>query len=313
MMNNQLCFHHVIVGHSSIFRIAGRVDRTEMKLKVKDSDGSEIKVSKDDPMLHSLDDEELLSMSPEELAIACRNQFRLHSIWKNTFYDKNKYKAYIKYGFLNKKKWYFGYPFELLLRPFCITSTFINPRSLQKMNDSLALPYKHQLLDDFAILLQCEELSNEAHELGSLLKESQKLVSSIKDEDRMMMAFGKVLHEIIPAILFVQKNYDTKDDDYKERNRYLDAIIENGNAIDSIKAINSSMEAEKKDNTKKDNTKVKQSYDHIIYMVKSRNEPEELSNAAKSDMARLNDTAKRMKDSKDQLVNRVSELDGLSS
>ena len=67
-----------------------------MKLKVKNSDGREIKVSKDDPMLHSLDDEELLSMSPEELAIACRNQFRLHSIWKNTFYDKNEYKGYIK-------------------------------------------------------------------------------------------------------------------------------------------------------------------------------------------------------------------------
>lgn len=292
------------------FRIAGRVDRTEMKLKVKNSDGKEIKVSKDDPMLHSLDDKELLSMSPEELAIACRNQLRLHSIWKNTFYDKNEYKGYIKYGFLNKKKWYFGYPFELLLRPFCITSTSINPRSLQKMKDkdSLSLPYKHQLLDDFAILLQCKELSNEAHELGSLLKESQKLVSSIKDEDRMMMAFGRVLHEIIPAILFVQKNYDTEDDDYEERNRYLDAIIENGNAISSLKAINSSMEAEKKDNTK-----VKQSYDHIISMVKSRNEPEELSNAAKSDMARLNDTAKRMKDSKDQLMSRVSELDGLSS
>lgn len=170
------------------------------------------------------------------------------------------------------------------------------------------LPPKNQLLDDFAILLQCEELSNKAHELGSLLEESQNLVSSIKDEDRRMLAFGRVLHEIIPAILFVQKNYDTEDDDYKERNRYLDAIIEKGNAIGTIKAINSSMETEKKDNTK-----VKQSYDHIIYMVKSRNEPEELSNDAKSDIARLNDTAKRMKDSKDQLMSRVSELDGLSS
>lgn len=183
------------------------------------------------------------------------------------------------------------------------------------MNDSnacLMLPYKHQLLDNFAILLQCEELSNEAHELGSLLKESQELVSSIKDEDKRMLAFGRVLHEIIPAILFIQKNYDTEDDDYKERNKYLDAIIENGNAIGSIKAINSSMKAKKKDNTKKENTKVKQSYDHIIYMVKSRNEPE-LSNAAKSDMARLNDTTRRMKDSKDQLMSRVSELEGLSS
>lgn len=285
-----------------------------MKLKVKNSDGREIKVSKKDPMFHSLDDEELLSMSPEELATACGNHCRLDSIWGNTFYDDKEHRGYIKYGFFNKKKWYFGYPFKLLLRPFCVTKTlnsYIAPYSLKRMNESIAwrmLPYQHQLLDDFAILLQCEELSNEAHELGSLLKESQELVSSIKDEDKRMLAFGRVLHEIIPAILFVQKNYDTEDDDYKERNKYLDAIIKNGNAIGTIKAINSNMETEKKDNTK-----VKQSYDHIIYMVKSRNEPEELSNAAKSDMARLNDTAKRMKDSKDQLMSRVSELDGLSS
>lgn len=285
-----------------------------MKLKVKNSDGREIKVSKKDPMFRSLDDEELMSMSPEELATACENHSRLKSIWDNTFYgknEKNEYKDYIKYGFLNKKKWYFDYPFKLLLRPFCITGAVINSHSLQEMNGSNTwrmLPPKNQLLDDFAILLQCEELSNKAHELGSLLEESQNLVSSIKDEDRRMLAFGRVLHEIIPAILFVQKNYDTEDDDYKERNRYLDAIIEKGNAIGTIKAINSSMETEKKDNTK-----VKQSYDHIIYMVKSRNEPEELSNDAKSDIARLNDTAKRMKDSKDQLMSRVSELDGLSS
>lgn len=285
-----------------------------MKLKVKNSDGREIKVSKDDPMFRSLNDKELLSMSPEELATACENHSRLDSIWKNTFYNRKEHKSYIKYGFLNKKKWYFDYPFKLLLRPFCITDSldsYINPHSLQKMNGSnacLMLPYKHQLLVDFAILLQCEELSSKAHELGSLLEESQELVSSIKDEDRRMLAFGRVLHEIIPSILFVQKNYDTENDDYKERNRYLDAIIENGNAIDSIKAINSNLEAEKKSNSK-----VKQSYDHIISLVKSRNEPEELSNAAKSDMARLNDTAKRMKDSKDQLMSRVSELDGLSS
>ena len=288
-----------------------------MKLKVKNSDDREITVSKKDPMFHSLDDDELLSMSPEELAIACRNQYRLFSIWANTYYDKNEYKAYIKYGFLNKKKWYFDYPFKLLLRPFYIKSKWDTiPLSLKKINKRevlLLLPNEDCLLNNFAKLLQCEELSSKAHELGSLLKESQKLVSSIKDEDRRMLAFGRVLHEIIPAILFIQKNYDTEDDDYKERNRYLDAIIENGNAIDSIKAINSSMEAEKKDNTKKDNSKVKQSYDHIISMVKSRNEPEELSNAAKSDMARLNDTAKRMKDSKDQLMSRVSELDVLSS
>lgn len=281
-----------------------------MKLKVKNSDGRAIKVSKDDPMFRSLDDKKLLSMSPEELATECRNQFRLNAIWGNTFYDKNEYKDYIKYGFLNKKKWYFDYPFKLLLRPFCITGALIKPHSLQKMNGSNTwrmLPFKNRLLDDFAILLQCTELSSKAHELGSLLEESQNLVSSIKDEDRRMLAFGRVLHEIIPAILFVQKNYNTEDDDYKERNMYLDAIIENGNAIGSLKVINSSMEAEKKGNSK-----VKQSYDHIIAMVKSRNESEELSNAAKSDMARLNDTAKRMKDSKDQLMNRVSELDGLS-
>lgn len=284
-----------------------------MKLKVKNSDGREIKVSKKDPMFRSLDDEELMSMSPEELATACENHSRLKSIWDNTFYgknEKNEYKDYIKYGFLNKKKWCFDYPFKLLLRPFCITGALINSHSLQEMNGSNTwrmLPPKNQLLDDFAVLLQCEELSSKAHELGSLLEESQNLVSSIKDEDRRMLAFGRVLHEIIPAILFIQKNYDTENDDYKERNRYLDAIIENGNAIGSIKAINFSMEAEKKDNSK-----VKQSYDHIISMVKSRNEPE-LSNAAKSDIARLNDTAKRMKDSKDRLMNRVSELDGLSS
>lgn len=285
-----------------------------MKLKVKNSDGREIKVSKKDPMFRSLDDDELLSMSPEELATACENHSRLKSIWDNTFYgknEKNEYKDYIKYGFLNKKKWYFDYPFKLLLRPFCITGALINSHSLQEMNGSNTwrmLPPKNQLLDDFAILLQCEELSSKAHELGSLLEKSQNLVSSIKNEDRRMLAFGRVLHEIIPAILFVQKNYDTENDDYKERKRYLDAIIENGNAISSLKAINSSMEAEKKDNTK-----VKQSYDHIISMVKSRNEPEELSNAAKSDMTRLNDTAKRMKDSKDQLMSRINELDDLSS
>lgn len=290
-----------------------------MKLKVKNSDDREITVSKKDPMFHSLNDEELLSMSPEELATACGNHCRLDSIWGNTFYDDKEHRWYIKYGFFNKKKWYFDYPLKLLLRPFCVTETlnsYIAPYSLKRMNESITwrmLPYQHQLLNNFAILLQCEELSNEAHELGFLLKESQKLVSSIKDEDKRMLAFGRVLHEIIPAILFIQKNYDTEDDDYKERNRYLDAIIENGNAIDSIKAINSSIEAEKKDDTKKNNTKVKQSYDHIISMVKSRNEPEELSNAAKSDIARLNDTVKRMKDSKDQLMNRVSELDGLSS